>query len=419
MARTSGPASPADELSLYFHIPYCKTKCGYCGFYSLPGRDDGELYLRRLLEETRENLGVYAPRKIRTIYIGGGTPTSLGPDLWGGFLKDLGPLLPGPPEEWTVEANPESLTPEHLEVFARGGVTRLSVGIQSFDPPLLELLERRAGPTEIFRALDYLDRYWEGQWSGDLICEIPGQDLSRALEDVRFLCSRNPDHVSLYILTPEEGSRFSGGLPGGGSEKDPQGGSGPEMPVDEGIWEAAGDELERLGWARYEVSNFSKPRRESRHNLAYWQMEAFLGLGPGGASTLPGRFGPVRVTNPRDLGGYLTRRDFSGWGEKEEISFGDFLTEYLLMGFRLVRGIPAGGFSRVFSGTLEDFLPRWTRENRDRGLLVIEPGEDRWRLSRRGLFFLDSLVLEARMELGEREELFIPRRSGGPAVNWP
>ncbi|MDR1893849.1 MAG: radical SAM family heme chaperone HemW [Spirochaetales bacterium] len=404
-----GPAG----LSLYLHIPFCRSKCGYCGFYSCPQEDFRihKAYLDQLLREARIMLEALRPAAIPSLYIGGGTPTVIAPGLWDEFLEALFSLLPGGPAvpEATMEANPESLTPEHLEVLARRGINRLSLGVQSFSGRVLKLLGRRAGEKEIRSALDLIRENWSGRLSLDLITEAPGQGLREALFDLEQGTALRPDHLSLYLFTLEEGSAFFA--------------RPPKKKVREDLFFRGLDFLAGRGFVRYEVSNFYREgageKAICRHNLGYWRMEPYLGLGAGAASTLPGRFpggSPRRRANPGDWEAYLEVQNFFDFAGEEGLSPGDFLTEYLLMGFRLLGGIEKGRFVRIFGRTLEDCLPDWCARHGKAGDLEA-PGPV-YRLTERGLRFMNPLLREARLELDRLEGWFSPG-PGSPEIHWP
>lgn len=203
------------DLSLYVHIPFCSQKCAYCSFYSLgcgPGAAaDQALFIDQVLKEAQAGLAKQHPSSVPSVYVGGGTPSSLPLPLWRRLLTGLSSLLAdyppgGAKREWTVEANPESLTMEKLKSASDAGVNRISLGIQSFNEDTLKILGRAATGTVNHRALELLDRHWKGLWSGDLICEIPGQTPEDALTDWSTLKAYDPPHLSLYTLSIEEGT---------------------------------------------------------------------------------------------------------------------------------------------------------------------------------------------------------------------
>lgn len=371
---------PAAPGALYVHVPFCRSKCRYCDFFSIGGggRQGAvvEETLRQLEFLTR---GASAP--FRTVYVGGGTPSVLD-------RGDLARLLGGIPAsgclEWTVEANPESLDEGFLDVASRAGVTRLSVGIQTLHDPSMRLLGRPGSRRETLRALRLLETGWRGAWNCDLIAGIPGQSPEELTDDVREVLSRGPGHVSLYSLTLEEGTELERMIRTGLVRP-----NSPER--DEDLWFLGKEILEGAGYERYEVSNFSLPGRRSLHNMGYWRLDPYLGVGPGAVSTLPGPDGRVlRVTQTEDLPLFLEGRG-SRWGmEVEEIKPKDFLMETLLMGLRLRDGIRRERFTARFGLSFEEALPGLLPEWVDRGLAAEDPVSIR--LTERGGLALNVLL---------------------------
>jgi putative oxygen-independent coproporphyrinogen III oxidase len=280
---------------LYVHLPFCAYRCGYCDFVTLVGREDEhEAYADALLAELELERAYLAP-ELETIFLGGGTPTFLAPDALRRTLASLPPAA-----DVTVEANPETITPALARLLVDAGVTRISLGAQSFQPHLLAVLERRATPDVVRRAVYHLRDANLDNISLDLIYGIPGQspaDLERDLEAALELA---PEHLSLYELEAKPGTRFTHAH---GEELERQA-------------QAMEDYLERLvavltaaGYRWYETANFClEPERaggrdlRSRHNLAYWLGRDYLGLGIGAVSTV----GDLRWRNGPRLRGYLT-----------------------------------------------------------------------------------------------------------------
>jgi putative oxygen-independent coproporphyrinogen III oxidase len=280
---------------LYVHLPFCAYRCGYCDFVTLVGREDEhEAYADALLAELELERACLAP-ELETIFLGGGTPTFLAPNALRRTLASLPPAA-----DVTVEANPETITPALARLLVDAGVTRISLGAQSFQPHLLAVLERRATPDVVRRAVYHLRDANLDNISLDLIYGIPGQspaDLERDLEAALELA---PEHLSLYELEAKPGTRFTHAH---GEELERQA-------------QAMEDYLERLvavltaaGYRWYETANFClEPERaggrdlRSRHNLAYWLGRDYLGLGIGAVSTV----GDLRWRNGPRLRGYLT-----------------------------------------------------------------------------------------------------------------
>jgi oxygen-independent coproporphyrinogen III oxidase len=274
------PAWPA-RPGLYIHVPFCASKCGYCDFHSLarpPNDPSIDRYLDTLtLEASRRPEGFEAG----TIFIGGGTPTHLpAPDL-ARLLAIAREAAGGAVEEWTVEANPGTLTPGKLDTLRAAGVDRLSIGAQSFDPARLAALGRRHGPDDIRAAVRAARAAGIPRISLDLIYAQPGQTAAAAVADVRQALALDPEHLSLYALTVEEGTPLHERVATG--EVTPPDGDEARRQYDRLC-----EELEAAGWPAYEISNFARPGAECLHNLLYWTGGDYLGLGPSAHSHLSG-----------------------------------------------------------------------------------------------------------------------------------
>jgi len=386
--------------SLYVHLPFCSRKCAYCDFFSVPGADAGtiEKTLDSELRELEFLLETYSPRPVPTLYVGGGTPSVVPRDILGSFLRRLVARLPSAPGEFTVEANPESLDEDFIGTVAEAGANRLSLGIQTFDAERLRRLERAAAPEDGEKALELLSRRWTGDINLDLMYGFPGQTEKEARGDLERILTARPGHVSLYALTVEEEPPLHRRIRGG-EEQD------VDCDRQEAIRDVLHERLLREGFSDYEISNYAVPGRECRHNLRYWRLRPYMGLGPGGVSTLPGESSaPVRLAKEKDIGHYL--RDPVDY-EVEKISPRDFLVDYLLMGFRTRRGIDRAAFTGVFGDDPVCFFPR-SREKNSSFFIVTD---ESIALSDPGLRMLNTILLDIMDEL-DRMEL--------PAhVRWP
>ncbi len=303
---------PEDKLSLppwrwprsaYVHIPFCAHHCGYCDFAIAVGQESQiDLYLEALGEELR---GLQRPSPVQTIFIGGGTPTLLQPRQLGRLLELLRQWLPlAEKGEYTIEANPGTLDRERILVLAEHGVTRVSLGSQSFQPRLLKVLERDHAPEDVPRAVEAVRRHI-AHVSLDLIFGAPGQTQAEFRDDLRQALDLRPDHLSTYGLTYEKGTPLW---------KQRQ--RGDLVALDEDaelqLYALAIDTLEAAGFEHYEISNFAwlgsaAQANRSRHNQVYWANEAYFGFGMGAARYVLG----TRELNTRDLSGYL-RKVLSG-----------------------------------------------------------------------------------------------------------
>jgi oxygen-independent coproporphyrinogen-3 oxidase len=278
----------------YVHIPFCAHHCGYCDFAVAVGQNARvDAYLDALEAEVAL-LG--EPRPVRTLFVGGGTPSHLSPPDLRRLLGMLARwLLLEAGGEYTFEANPDSLTAEKIALMAEAGVNRVSLGAQSFDAASLAVLERTHRPDEVARAVERLRPAIESV-SLDLIFGVPGQTPGRWRADMERALELSPDHVSTYGLTYEKGTRLwkqrrSGRLMSLGEED--------ELA----LYELAIDTLEAAGFEHYEVSNFARPGRRSRHNQVYWANHAYWGFGMGAARYIGGR----REMNTRSLDEYISR----------------------------------------------------------------------------------------------------------------
>jgi oxygen-independent coproporphyrinogen-3 oxidase len=307
---------------LYVHLPFCAHRCGYCDFVTVVGREGQHgSYVDALLAEL-ELEGSCLTENVETIFLGGGTPTFTEPGQLARLLADL-PAA----EETTVEANPETVTPKLAELLLAGGVTRVSLGAQSFQPHLLDVLERRATPETVRSAVRELRAAGVDNLSLDLIYGIPGQssdDLRIDLEDALAL---EPEHLSCYELEAKPGTRFTHAH---GAELERQ------AEAMESYFEVVVETLTLAGYRWYETANFCRAGARdlrARHNLGYWLGRDYLGLGVGAVSTVGGE----RWRNLPSLSRYVTAL---AAGERppreiESIDDGTHRRELLLLGLRL------------------------------------------------------------------------------------
>jgi oxygen-independent coproporphyrinogen-3 oxidase len=327
--------------------------------------------------------------KVRTLYLGGGTPGIVPTELLIPFLKNLEEALGYRTShlvEASLEANPENLSLETLAAWAEAGIGRLSLGIQTFDSARLALLGRWCdGPTNR-RALGLIADHWKGRWSADLMTGLPGQgplapqrwiDLRADLQE---LLSYSPGHLSLYSLTVEPETDLATLRAGGGLRV-------AADPVVDQLWLRARQNLIDAGYEWYEISNFALPGHRSVHNQAYWRMDPWAGLGPGAEGTLPirdssGALRPSRTRNPR-LFPWLT-----GGGTSEIVSAPEFALEHYLSGWRTSDGLVPGRIAATFDGpppSVPDRLSDQDRLTLNRHLASLDPLED---LAYRGDWYL-------------------------------
>jgi oxygen-independent coproporphyrinogen-3 oxidase len=311
---------------LYVHLPFCAHRCGYCDFVTAVGRrDQHQAYVDALLAELELEAELLAPG-VETVFLGGGTPTFTAPEALARLLAALPAAA-----ELTVEANPETVTPELARLLRDAGVNRISLGAQSFRPHLLEVLERRAAADAVRSAVHVLRDAGFDNISLDLLYGIPGQSTADLAADLADATALEPEHLSCYELEAKPGTRFTHAH---GDELARQ------AEAMEGYFEQVVDTLTGFGYRWYETSNFcvEASRRGGRdlrahHNLGYWRARDYLGLGIGAVSTVAGE----RWRNTPSLGRYLGALG-AGAAPPREIETLDDATrarERMLLGLRL------------------------------------------------------------------------------------
>lgn len=319
---------------LYIHVPFCRGKCPYCDFYSLaPDGSTMDRYVSRTLE-LMAGYGGECDGETGTVYFGGGTPGVIGARRLGALLDGAGKhfhISPG--AEITCEVNPTGVSVELFRELHAAGFNRLSMGMQSANEDELRLLGRRHGPREVSQAVEWARTAGFKNLSLDLMLALPGSTEESLGRSIDFAAALAPEHISAYILKIEPGTPFGSrelALPG---EDDTA-----------GQYLFAVKRLGELGYVQYEISNFSRPGYESRHNLCYWKCEEYLGLGPSAHSFYRGR----RFHWERDLKGYL-----SGDGPRDDGPGGD-MEEFAMLNLRLTRGLSE-----------EDCMARFGEEGRE------------------------------------------------------
>jgi putative oxygen-independent coproporphyrinogen III oxidase len=346
---------------LYVHLPFCSSRCGYCDFVTLVGRvGEHGRYVEGLLAELELERDLLADR-VETVFLGGGTPTFTDPSA----LRRLLRALPAA-GELTVEANPETMTPGLAALLHAEGVTRVSLGAQTFEARLLDVLDRQAGPDDVRRAFyDLRDANFDNI-SLDLIYGIPGQEPADLERDLGEALALGPEHLSCYELEAKPGTRFTHLH---GEELNRQAESM------EGYFELVVDTLTAAGYRWYETANFCRDGRRSRHNLACWLGRDYLGLGIGAVSTVGG----LRWRNAPSLPGYLSALEAGGRPPRELEHLANLtrVRERLMLALRLDEAVP---LAEVEAAVDIDALGRLE------GLRLVEQRDGGLRLTRRGRF---------------------------------
>jgi oxygen-independent coproporphyrinogen-3 oxidase len=390
-------------LSLYVHFPWCVRKCPYCDFNSYTLR--GELEERRYVEALEKDLEAQAAevrgREVVSIFLGGGTPSLFSPSGIGRLIEGARRHLALASDvEVTMEANPGAVERGRFGEYRAAGVTRVSLGAQSFDAGRLEVLGRIHSPDETRRAAEELHAAGLDNFNLDLMYALPGQDVDAAVRDVEEALALQPAHLSHYQLTIEHGTVFEGQPP-------------RDLPDDDTAAEMLGECTRRLfaaGFGHYEVSAYAQPGRQCRHNLNYWTFGDYLGVGAGAHGKLTIGPGVVRTQQQRDPRRYLAATP--GAVSRSEVDPEELPFEFMLNALRLVAGFEAALFSErtglgwgVIGATVEGQVAR--------GLLQLEG--TRLKPTPRGLRFLNDLLLSfVRVQRRQR-----PKMPGGFGLSTP
>lgn len=403
----TAPSSLVDAPAFYLHVPYCAKKCGYCAFHSVPltaGAEDSTL---RMVEASLARAGDlsrgFEGAEFATAYVGGGTPTALPTASLKALLSGIGQLGGARGfREWTVEANPESLTADTLRIFEDAGVDRISLGIQSGESLALRAAGRAAGFDSGRAALDLMASGWKGRFSADLIAGLPGQTPRGLRADIARIASAGAEHLSVYDLTVEEGTPLAAALGEGTLRL-------PDTGETEDLWAAVKEGCAAVGLERYEVSNWALPGAECRHNLIYWRNGAWIGVGPSAVSSFPqSDGGTLRIEETRDHEAYI--RDAAGGAREERISPATAAFETLMMAFRTREGLDAPAFNRRFGRSVEEVFPSSLEKWKD--YLTRGPGGPA--PTDRLLDILNRFLLDCMEEL-ERTAAAGPDFPGGPS----
>jgi oxygen-independent coproporphyrinogen III oxidase len=387
MAKQEMDASALDAafakspLGLYVHVPFCASTCDFCAFYQTAPTREGVL---SYLDAVRRELALVAWRRpVDTVFWGGGTPGLLAPD----DLRALGEIVldacGGRPKEWSVELAPGSVTEARLAALKSVGVTRVSMGVQSFSPPLLEALGRQHTREQILRAYERVRAAGFASVNLDLMFALPGQDEEALVEDLRMAVSLAPDHLSTYCLTFEEDTKLWVKLSQGKVKLDPE--------HEARLYGRAWDELAAAGYAQYEVSNFARPGHRCAHNLNTWRMHEWVGVGPSAA----GQHDGVRGANPADLEKWVAQVARGERMTEDRVALTPALLaeDALVFGLRLNDGVDLAGIPARFAGT-----QGWTELQAELDRLesadLVERSESVVRLTRAGRLLADAVGSE-------------------------
>ncbi len=384
-------------MELYIHIPYCRQKCRYCDFASWAGQESTmAAYADALLTEA-EAMAPYAKGSpIETVFIGGGTPSILPAELLSRLLEGLHQRFDiSAGIEFTTEANPGTLTEAWLEAALRGGVNRISMGMQAAQPSLLKTLGRIHTQDDVADSVALARRMGIDNVSVDLMFGLPGQTPEMWRDSLFTALALNVEHMSCYGLIPEEGTPLQRDLDAGLLVL-------PDEEDERRMYDDALTILANHGYGQYEISNFAKPGRECRHNIGYWTRVPYIGLGASAASLLNTPSGGLRLTNPAGIAEYIAMASEHAWRRRERVSLlpEDARFESLMLGLRMTRGVSEQDFAAMHGLSLDAYCGDILRQQAQRGLLLHQDG--RWALTRRGMDVQNAILVEI-MEATESE----------------
>ena len=365
------------STSAYIHIPFCEHICYYCDFNKvfLEGQPVDE-YIQSLLTEIRLTLEKHPTKVSETIYIGGGTPTSLTAKQLDVLLTGIHRYLPThTTKEFTVEANPGDLTAEKLDVFKAHGVNRLSMGVQTFDDRLLKKIGRKHSVQDVYDTIKLLEKKQFDNISIDLIYALPGQTLESFRDTLTKALAFDLPHYSMYSLILENKTMFMNWVRQGRLEL-------PTQEAETQMFEEAIIAMAQSGHHQYEISNFAKKGKESMHNLVYWDNEHYYGFGAGASGYLDQK----RYKNYGPIQHYMKplKEQRLPIFETEEISRANQIEEEMFLGLRKIEGVSLRRFEEKFNQKLTTVYQSVIDELQQQQLAVLE--EDYFRLTPKGLF---------------------------------
>ena len=385
-------------LGLYLHIPFCKAKCAYCDFYSLPHSEEKmDAYMMALTNHLTETAPMASGHTVDTVYLGGGTPSYLGAERIGRLLQTVKKQYHVAKDaEITMEANPDSLFDwKELRTLRRMGLNRISLGVQSSDDETLRALGRIHTWQQVVEAADAVRKAKIPDLSLDLIYGLPDQTMAQWEKTLSDAVALSPDHISCYGLKLEEGTplwqrRDSLSLPDDDQQAD--------------MYLFAVEYLRNLGYEQYEISNFARPGHESRHNLKYWTLGEYAGFGPGAHSD----FGGVRYAYVADLDLYLRGRLVLS--ESETMAEAEREREYIMLSLRTAAGLDVKAFENRFRrrfDVAETILSGYAAHG------LAQRTESGWRLTPKGFLVSNAIIATLTEALAEEKQRRMERAQRG------
>lgn len=353
------------QIGLYFHIPFCASKCYYCDFLSFPKREEQAHYVEALIKEIEKTSeGLPSDTKIKSIFIGGGTPTVLPPFLLEKLMMAITTRFKLEPTcEWTIEANPGTIEEEKIMMLKKYPITRISLGLQSTHDNILKLIGRRHTFEEWEESIRLIKKHTNWDVNTDLMFALPGQTLEEFKQSLETVVAYDLEHISIYALIIEEGTHFGDLYEKGQLDEVPE-------ELDRQMYHMAQQFLAEKGYKQYEISNWSKPGHECQHNLVYWKCEPYLGLGLGAHSLYNG----LRYYNEEQIERYVACQGNleAIRHEEEKLTFKMAMEEYMFLGLRLLEGINIQAFEDLFGQSVWETYPEILKKWIDLGVLIAD-----------------------------------------------
>jgi oxygen-independent coproporphyrinogen-3 oxidase len=367
---------------IYLHIPFCKQACSYCDFYFVTRQNQRNAFVKALLGEiTSYSETQFSDEPVQTIYFGGGTPSLLTAPQVDAILAALRETFVFDADEITFEMNPDDVNQNYLRDLQQIGITRASMGVQSFNPKLLEFMHRAHNRVEALKSLEFLSKSGFKSFSVDLIYGNPGQNFRELSDDLDTLLKFNPPHISAYSLTVEKNTPLGKQVELGRIKP----------PAEESVadqFELIGERLKKNGIYRYEISNYSEPNFEARHNSNYWRHKNYLGFGPA-AHSFWWNSKPLRWQNKADLREYLAPP--GSQQQAEILSLRQLAEERLMLGLRTRSGISPEILRDFYDYYLNEDQKDYLRRQEQQKTLLYG---DFIQLTERGLLLADTITLD-------------------------
>ncbi|MBY6085185.1 radical SAM family heme chaperone HemW [Priestia flexa] len=361
----------------YLHIPFCHHICHYCDFNKVFFKNQPVMpYLEKMRDEMKQTVERYPANDLKTIFVGGGTPTALDEKQLTYFLESIHESFPvHDVKEFTFEANPNELTEEKLRILHAYGVDRLSIGVQTFNEQLLEKIGRVHSNQQAFQAVDEARKIGFRNISLDLMYSLPGQTISDFKETLDIAFSLDVEHISAYSLIIEPKTVFYNLMNKGKLRV-------PSQEDEAFMYEMLMDEMDKHGYSQYEISNFARSGYESLHNLTYWDNNDYYGIGAGAHSYIDG----IRRSNIAPLKKYMQAVTETNHAYLDEISVSkvERMEEEMFLGLRKTNGVNKASFYEKYKVEMNDVFSEPIKEYTNKGLL--EQTESSLRLTKKGRF---------------------------------